>query len=130
MPFEQPTVQSASVIAMHMVDIAHAVGLTRLEMRRDQQRCFASVRSKLVSAAPKALAFGVHRNHRKDGNALQVTEDVYLARVYTAALDLFRARLVSEAVDRSWPSSATRMPRSTKKHPGSGLNGWSWRSSC
>src|SRR5579871_4470091 len=33
-------------------------------------------------------------------NALQVTEDVYLARVYAAALDLFRVRAVSVAVDR------------------------------
>jgi hypothetical protein len=33
-------------------------------------------------------------------NALQVTEDVYLARVYGAALDLFRVRSVSAAVDR------------------------------
>ena len=33
-------------------------------------------------------------------NALQVTEDVYLARIYTAALDLFRVRIVSAAVDR------------------------------
>jgi hypothetical protein len=33
-------------------------------------------------------------------NALQVTEDVYLARIYTAALDLFRVRQVSAAVDR------------------------------
>jgi hypothetical protein len=33
-------------------------------------------------------------------NALQVTEDVYLARIYSAALDLFRVPLVSAAVDR------------------------------
>ena len=33
-------------------------------------------------------------------NALQVTEDVYLARIYTAALELFRVRLVNAAVDR------------------------------
>jgi hypothetical protein len=33
-------------------------------------------------------------------NALQVTEDVYLARVYAAALELFRVKLVSDAVDR------------------------------
>jgi hypothetical protein len=33
-------------------------------------------------------------------NALQVTEDVYLARVYAAALEMFRVRLVSAAVDR------------------------------
>jgi len=33
-------------------------------------------------------------------NALQVTEDVYLARVYAAALELFRVRLVTSAVNR------------------------------
>jgi hypothetical protein len=33
-------------------------------------------------------------------NALQVTEDVYLARIYAAALDLFRVPTVSVAVDR------------------------------
>lgn len=33
-------------------------------------------------------------------NALQVTEDVYLARIYAAALDLFRVRSISAAVDR------------------------------
>ena len=33
-------------------------------------------------------------------NALQVTEDVYLARVYAAAIDLFRVPPVSAAVDR------------------------------
>jgi hypothetical protein len=36
----------------------------------------------------------------KVDNALQVTEDVYLARVYAAALDVFRVRPVSIAVDR------------------------------
>lgn len=36
----------------------------------------------------------------KVDNALQVTEDVYLARVYTAALDLFRVKAVCNAVDR------------------------------
>ena len=36
----------------------------------------------------------------KVDNALQVTEDVYLARVYAAALDLFRVKAVSDAVDR------------------------------
>jgi hypothetical protein len=33
-------------------------------------------------------------------NALQVTEDVYLARIYTAALDLFRVATVNAAVNR------------------------------
>ena len=36
----------------------------------------------------------------KVDNALQVTEDVYLARIYAAALDLFRVPTVSAAVDR------------------------------
>ncbi|WP_299695510.1 hypothetical protein [Hydrocarboniphaga sp.] len=36
----------------------------------------------------------------KVDNALQVTEDVYLARIYSAALDLFRVPNVSAAVDR------------------------------
>jgi hypothetical protein len=36
----------------------------------------------------------------KVDNALQVTEDVYLARVYAAALDLFRVPKLSAAVDR------------------------------
>ena len=36
----------------------------------------------------------------KVDNALQVTEDVYLARVYAAALDVFRVGSVSIAVDR------------------------------
>ena len=36
----------------------------------------------------------------KVDNALQVTEDIYLARIYTAALELFRVPVVSAAVDR------------------------------
>lgn len=36
----------------------------------------------------------------KVDNALQVTEDVYLARIYSAALELFRVRPVSAAVER------------------------------
>jgi len=47
-----------------------------------------------------ALVAEVTELTEKVDNALQVTEDVYLARVYTAALDLFRVKLVSDAVDR------------------------------
>src|ERR1700733_1431482 len=36
----------------------------------------------------------------KVDNALQVTEDVYLARIYTAAHELFRVTSVNAAVDR------------------------------
>ncbi len=38
-------------------------------------------------------------------NALQVTEDVYLARVYAAAMELFRVPNVSAAVDRKLASA-------------------------
>ncbi|MFW9331552.1 hypothetical protein ACN9OR_12145, partial [Glaesserella parasuis] len=47
-----------------------------------------------------ALVAEVTELTEKVDNALQVTEDVYLARVYTAALDLFRVRAVGAAVDR------------------------------
>ncbi len=36
----------------------------------------------------------------KVDNALKVTEDVYLARVYTSALDLFRVRVLAASIDR------------------------------
>ena len=47
-----------------------------------------------------ALVAEVTELTEKVDNALQVTEDVYLARVYAAALDLFRVRLVTAAVER------------------------------
>jgi hypothetical protein len=47
-----------------------------------------------------ALVAEVTELTEKVDNALQVTEDVYLARIYTAALDLFRVPLVGAAVDR------------------------------
>ena len=36
----------------------------------------------------------------KEDNLLQVTEDIYLGRMYMAALELFRVPTVSEGVDR------------------------------
>ncbi|RDS81907.1 hypothetical protein [Dyella psychrodurans] len=59
MPYEQPTVQSAVVIAMHMIDIADAIDLPSVEALWERQKRSASVRSKLTSTPPKALAFGV-----------------------------------------------------------------------
>lgn len=47
-----------------------------------------------------ALVAEVTELTEKVDNALQVTEDVYLARVYAAALEVFRVRPVSVAVDR------------------------------
>ena len=59
MPYEQPKVQSAVVIAMHLVDIADAIDLSNVEVLWDRQQRPASVRSKLTSTPPKAVAFGV-----------------------------------------------------------------------
>lgn len=59
MPYEQPTVQSAEVIAMHLIDIADAIDLSSVEVLWDQQQRPASMRSKLTSTPPKAVAFGV-----------------------------------------------------------------------
>ncbi len=47
-----------------------------------------------------ALVAEVTELREKVDNALQVTEDVYLARVYTAALDTFRVPAFGAAVDR------------------------------
>ncbi|GLQ86642.1 hypothetical protein GCM10007898_02080 [Dyella flagellata] len=58
-------------------------------------RHFADLARKLYT-----LVAEVTEITEKVDNALQVTEDVYLARVYAAALDLFRVRHVSDAVDR------------------------------
>ncbi|MGC1550000.1 MAG: hypothetical protein WA777_15865 [Rhodanobacter sp.] len=59
MSYAQPEVQSAVVIAMHLIDIADAIDLGQVEALWAQQARTASARSKLSSAPPKALAFGV-----------------------------------------------------------------------
>jgi len=47
-----------------------------------------------------ALVAEVTELREKVDNALQVTEDVYLARIYAAALELFRVSAMSTSVDR------------------------------
>lgn len=59
MPYEQPNVQSAAVIAMHLIDIADAIDLSSAEALWDQQQRPAAIRGKLASTPPKAMAFGV-----------------------------------------------------------------------
>ena len=58
-------------------------------------RRFANLARKLYT-----LVAEVTELTEKADNVLQVTEDVYLARVYMAALELFRVPTVSAAVDR------------------------------
>lgn len=59
MSYAQPEVQSAAVIAMHLIDIADEIDLGQVEALWARQARTASARSKLSSAPPKALAFGV-----------------------------------------------------------------------
>lgn len=58
-------------------------------------RRFADLARKLYT-----LVAEVTELTEKADNVLQVTEDVYLARIYMAALELFRVPTVSAAVDR------------------------------
>ncbi len=75
-----------------MYDLVEAMQKSRplLSSRR-----FADLARKLYG-----LVAEVTELREKVDNALQVTEDVYLARIYTAALDLFRVASVNAAVDR------------------------------
>lgn len=61
---------------------------------------FSSRRYAELARRLYALVAEVTELTEKVDNALQVTEDVYLARIYAAALELFRVRLVSRAVER------------------------------
>ncbi len=73
-----------------MYDLVEATRRWSLAPRR-----FANLARRLYT-----LVAEVTELTEKVDNALQVTEDVYLARVYSAALELFRVKLVSAAVDR------------------------------
>jgi hypothetical protein len=75
-----------------MYDLVEA---TRRRWRLPGTRRFADLARLLY-----AMVAEVTELTEKVDNALQVTEDVYLARIYTAALELFRVPTVSSAVDR------------------------------
>lgn len=72
----------------------------RVEDARRTLSLFASRRFAHLARKLYTLVAEVTELTEKVDNALQVTEDVYLARVYSAALDLFRVPNVSAAVDR------------------------------
>ncbi len=71
-----------------------------VESTRRGLNVFAARRYAGLARRLYALVAEVTELTEKVDNALQVTEDVYLARVYAAALELFRVRTVSAAVDR------------------------------
>ena len=71
-----------------------------VETARGGMNVLASRRYAGLARKLYTLVADVTELTEKVDNALQVTEDVYLARVYAAALDLFRVGLVNAAVNR------------------------------
>jgi len=71
-----------------------------VEAMRRGGRLFATNRFANVARRLYSLVGEVTELREKLDNALQITEGVYLARVYGAALQLFRVPEVSAAVDR------------------------------
>lgn len=72
----------------------------RVEGARRTVTLFAARRFAHLARRLYMLVAEVTELTEKVDNALQVTEDVYLARVYSAALNLFRVPSVAAAVDR------------------------------
>jgi len=71
-----------------------------VEAARRRTNLLASRRYARLARRLHTLVAEVTELAERVDNALQVTEDVYLARVYAAAIELFRVRSVSAAVDR------------------------------
>jgi len=72
----------------------------RVEDARRTISLLASRRVAHLAHKLYALVAEVTELTEKIDNALQVTEDIYLARVYSGALELFRVSRISAAVDR------------------------------
>ncbi len=75
-----------------MYDLVEAARGTHLSF---SSRRFANLARRLYTMVAEVTELT-----EKVDNALQVTEDVYLARIYGAALELFRVRMVEVAVGR------------------------------
>ncbi len=71
-----------------------------VEKARDGLNIFASRRYAGLARRFHTLVAEVTELKEKVDNALQVTEDVYLARVYAAALETLRVNAINAAVDR------------------------------
>jgi len=71
-----------------------------VEAARRRTNLLAARRYARLAGRLHGLVAEVTELSERVDNALQVTEDVYLARVYTAAMELFRVPAVSAAVDR------------------------------
>jgi hypothetical protein len=72
----------------------------RVEAARGTKPLFAARRFAELARRLYTLVAEVTELTEKVDNALQVTEDVYLARIYASALELFRVPKLGAAVDR------------------------------
>jgi hypothetical protein len=72
----------------------------QVEAARRGARSFAAPRFARLARSLYTLVAEVTELTEKVDNALQVTEDVYLARIYASALELFRVPRIGAAVDR------------------------------
>ncbi|HET6552315.1 MAG TPA: hypothetical protein VFG49_02155 [Dyella sp.] len=97
-------VANAQLLEMRYYDELLDAELPRMydliEATRSVANPFAARRYADLARHLHTLVAEVTEVTEKVDNALQVTEDVYLARVYAAALELFRVPHVSKAVDR------------------------------
>jgi hypothetical protein len=72
----------------------------QVEKARSTASLLASRRFAHLARGLYALVAEVTELTERVDNALQVTEDVYLARIYSSALSLFRVQALSASVDR------------------------------
>jgi len=97
-------VANAQLLEMRYYDELLDAELPRMydlvETTRRGLNVFASRRYAGLARRLYTLVAEVTELTEKIDNALQVTEDVYLARIYAAALELYRVPTVSAAVDR------------------------------
>jgi hypothetical protein len=97
-------VANAQLLEMRYYDELLDVELPRIydlvETARRGLNVFASRRYGTLARRLYTLVAEVTELTERVDNALQVTEDVYLARIYAAALDLYRVPLVTAAVNR------------------------------
>lgn len=96
-------VANAQLLELRYYDAALDRELPQVYQRAAEVRgSHAMMRGRYARAANqmRALVAEVTQITEKVDNALKVTEDVYLARVYTTALELFRIRYWTESIDR------------------------------
>jgi len=97
-------VANAQLVEMRYYDELLDAELPRMydliESTQRSTRLLASRRFADLARKLSGLVAEVTELTEKVDNALKVTEDVYLARVYAAALDLFRVPTFGAAVDR------------------------------